>query len=136
MSVRWAGGAVRLAWGMSSTTLPAEGTLTSRLPSGVQAWRRAPGTSAQASAFQPRGTVIVCGPWKEPWRLAAGTLTVTRALPLLAEAEALAGRAVVSAALGAVRLSCVLPQPAALAAATAVSAARTGRLNTTTTQAK
>ncbi len=66
MIVRCAGGALRLAPGTSSTILPAEGTLTSRSPSGVQVSRRASGTSAHASAFQPRGSVIVCEPWKAP----------------------------------------------------------------------
>ena len=112
MMVRCAGGALRVACGVSSTILPAEGTLTSRLPSGVHVSRRASATSAHASAFQPRGSVTVCGPWKEPWRLAAGTLIVTRALPFLAEAEAPAGCAAVFAAWGAVGLSCVPPQPA------------------------
>ena len=90
MIVRCAGGALRVACGMSSTILPDEGTLTSRSPSGVQVSRRAPPTSAHTSAFQPRGSVRVCGLWKAPWRLAAGTLMVTRALPFLAEAEAAA----------------------------------------------
>ena len=74
MTVRCAGGRLRFADGMSSTILPASGTLTSRSPSGVHVSSRAPPTSAHASAFHPRGSVSVWEPWKAPWRLAAGTL--------------------------------------------------------------
>ena len=115
---------------MSWTTLPAEGGVTSRLPSGVQVSRRAPGTSAHASAFQPPGSVIVCGPQNQPWRLAAGTLTVTLALPPLAEAVAFAFAAEeaagVVAGLECVLLSSVPPQPASAVATTVISAVRTG----------
>src|ERR1700729_1056355 len=88
MIVRWVGGWLGRAPGTSSTTLPAEGTRPSRSPSGVQVSRRAAGTSAHASAVQPRGRVTVCAPLKAPWRLAAGTLTVTRVVAPVAVAVA------------------------------------------------
>ena len=66
-STRWVGGDAGLAPGTSSTTSSLKGSLTSSACCGVQTMKRAPLTSAQTSAFQPRGSVSVCG------LLAAGT---------------------------------------------------------------
>ncbi len=85
---------------------------------------------------------MVCGPWKLPWRLAAGTLSVTLTLARLTaagflEAAALDAVAVVVAdaevdavvpAAGVVELLVdALPQPASNRASTAIGALSAAR---------